>query len=292
MPAQQHNQAVATSMNDGRGRFLRLLHRELDLRAYFDAADRTLAGLLPFDSSCWLSLDPGTGLPTSHFSREFGSDHLMELAGNEFLVDDVNKFAHLSRARRPVGILSQATRGDLRRSARFVRVLEPHGYGDGDELRVVFRNGQAVWGCAALHRRRGCFEDREASLIADVGGDVAEGIRRAILRTALAGDSEPDPPGLIVLRGDDSIESLTPPAKRWLDEIIDTTSDSSVVPLTVLSLAHRARRAGSGEIEDVAFASRSGWEAGSAWTPRCLTRRRLVASRSSSIPPASRRLRP
>ncbi len=241
-------------MNDGRGRFVRLLHRGLGLRSYFEAADRALAGLVPFDSSCWLSLDPGTGLPTSHVSREFGSEHLMALARSEFLVDDVNKFAELALAERPVGILSQATDGDLPRSARFVQVLAPYGYGEGDELRVVFRDGQAAWGCAALHRRLGCFEDREARLIADVGGYVAEGIRRAILMTALAADDEPDPPGLIILRGDDTVESLTPGARRLLDEIVDSTGDSAVVPLTVLSLAHQARRAGSGETEDVASA--------------------------------------
>lgn len=237
---------MATPLNDDRGRFLRLLHRGLGLDAYFDAADRTMAGILPFDSSCWLSLDPGTGLPTSHFSRDFGSDHLLELAANEFLEEDVNKFADLSRTSLPVGILSRATRGDLRRSARFVGVLEPHGYGSGDELRVVFRSGQAAWGCAAFHRRRGAFEDREASLVASVGGYVAEGIRRAIVMTALAVESEPDPPGLIILRGDDSVEKLTPAARRWLGEIFDSTGDSAVVPLTVISVAHQLRSAGRG----------------------------------------------
>jgi hypothetical protein len=75
----------------------------------------------------------------------------MELAANEFLEDDVNKFAVLARSTRPVGILSQATDGDLQRSPRFARVLAPHGY------------EHAVWGCVALHRCRGTFEDREAS---------------------------------------------------------------------------------------------------------------------------------
>jgi hypothetical protein len=90
-----------------------------------------------------------------------------------------------------------------------------------------------VWGCAAFHRRRGFFDDREARLVGDVGGYVAEGIRRAIIRTALAVDSEPDPPGLIILRGDDSVESLTPAARRWLGKIFDSFGDSADVPITV-----------------------------------------------------------
>jgi hypothetical protein len=62
-----------------RRRFVRLLHRRLGLGGFFDAADRALAGLLRFDTACWLSLDPATLLPTSHFSRELGADHLLEL---------------------------------------------------------------------------------------------------------------------------------------------------------------------------------------------------------------------
>ena len=245
---------MATPFPFDRGRFVRLLHRGLDLGMFFEAAGRALDGIVPFDSSCWLSLDPGTGLPTSHFSREFGSDHLMELAANEFLEDDVNKFGDLARATRPVGILSQATDGNQRLSARFVRVLEPQGFGSGDELRAVFREGEVVWGCAAFHRRHGTFDDREAGLVSEVGGYIAEGIRRAILTTAVAVDLEPDPPGLIILRGDDSVESLTPAAERWLRELFDSTTDSAAVPLTVTSVAHQARRGGSGQSEDVASA--------------------------------------
>lgn len=107
--------------------FIQSIHRGLTLDAFFEASDRALRGLLRFDSSCWLSLDPATLLPTSHFTREIGSDHLMELAANEFLEDDVNKFVDLARQASPVGVLSRATDGDLRRSARYVRVLARHG---------------------------------------------------------------------------------------------------------------------------------------------------------------------
>ena len=132
---------MATLVRDHRMPFVRLLHRPLDLPAYFEAVDRALQRCVPFDASCWLSLDPGTTLPTSHVSRQFGFAHLMALVTNEYLEDDVNKFALLARAARPAGILSQATGGDLRRSARYVDALAPNGYADGDELRAVFRDG-------------------------------------------------------------------------------------------------------------------------------------------------------
>lgn len=135
---------MVTSVQDERLSFVRLLHRGLDLAGFFDAADRELQRRVPFDASCWLSLDPGGGLPTSHFSREYRFDDLLQLAANEFMDDDVNKFVVLARATRPVGILSQATGGDPRRSLRHVQFLAPNGFGRGDELRAVFREGEAV----------------------------------------------------------------------------------------------------------------------------------------------------
>ena len=252
-PGGTDNHAVTTPGRlEDRRRFVRLLHRGLGLDAFFDAADRALAGLLAFDSSCWLSLDPATLLPTSHFTRELGADHLLELAANEFLDEDVNKFADLARAARPVGILSQATGGDLQQSLRHAKVLAPHGYGEGDELRAVFLDGGSAWGCVALHRRGGRFQDREAGLVADVGGYLGQGIRRAILATALAADGGPEPPGLILLRGDGSVETMTPAARHWLGQLVDSTSDGAALPLLVVSVADQARRAAAGQTQEVA----------------------------------------
>jgi DNA-binding CsgD family transcriptional regulator len=247
------NHAMTTSARlEDRRRFVRLLHRGLGLDAFFDAADRALGGLLRFDSACWLSLDPATLLPTSHFTREFGFEHLLALTANEFLDEDVNKFADLARAGRPVGILSQATGGDPWQSPRHAKILALHGYADGDELRAVFLDGGWAWGCVALHRRRGRFSDREASLIAEVGGLIGQGIRRAILQTALAPDGGPEPPGLILLRRDGSVETMTPPARRWLGELVDSTSDGAPLPLLVASVADQARRAAAGQTQQVA----------------------------------------
>jgi DNA-binding CsgD family transcriptional regulator len=245
---------VTAIVSDQRPAFVRLLHRELDLPAYFDAVDRALQRVVAFDASCWLSLDPGGVLPTSHFSREYDLADLMQLAANEYLEDDVSKFVGLARLPRPVGILSALTDGDPGRSPRHVRFLAPRGFGEGDELRAVFRDRDAVWGAVAIHRRGARFSDAEADLIADLGSIVADGIRRAILRTAaastIAGDD--DGPGLIVLRADDSIDMITPAGRRWLDELVDTTAAVSPAPLTVVSVAQVARQAALGRSDAVA----------------------------------------
>jgi DNA-binding CsgD family transcriptional regulator len=244
---------MATSVHDHRQAFMRVLHRPLDLAEYFEAIELVLGRLVPFDASCWLSLDPGTGLPTSHVSRLYGFTHFMALAANEYLEEDVNKFATLARAARPVGSLSTSTGGNLRCSARYANILSPLGY-PGDELRAVFRDGDVAWGAVALHLRQGTFGEHDVDLIADLGPIVAAGLRRALLRSAVTADRGPEPPGLIVLRGDDSIENVTPAAGRLLDAVFDSTVASGVVPITVSSVAQQARRSANGGIDEIASA--------------------------------------
>ncbi|HEX2884494.1 MAG TPA: LuxR C-terminal-related transcriptional regulator [Candidatus Limnocylindria bacterium] len=233
--------------------FISLVHRGLTLDALFEAADQALADLVPFDSSCWLSLDPATLLPTSHFTREIGTDHLMDLAANEFLEDDVNKFADLARQAPPVGILSQATDGDLARSPRYVRVLGPHGYQDGDELRAMFLDGNTSWGCVALHRHQGTFSQEDARTVAAVGPHLATGIRRAVL----AADREVEgsgQPGLILFNSDGALESKSAAATRWLAAMLDGTGTRDGMPLIIVSLAEKARQAANGCADEVATA--------------------------------------
>jgi DNA-binding CsgD family transcriptional regulator len=237
--------------------FARLLHRDLDLTAFFDAADRLLAKSVPFDASCWLGLDPETLLPTSHFSRDYSVADLLLLVSNEFLEDDFNKFRELARGEMAVAILSEATDGELGRSRRHVDFLVERGFGDGDELRGVLREPDGTtWGAIAIHRRRGRFDANDRAIVASLTGMLANGIRRAIVRSSLSGEAGREPVGLVLLRSDDTIETATPSARRWLEELFDSTSASTAAsnrpPLTVASVAGVARRAARGTSDEVA----------------------------------------
>lgn len=247
---------------DERRQLSHLLHRALDIGSFFDAADRALERMVPFDTSCWLGLDPSTLLPTSHFTRETGGyDHLMQIARNEFTEADLNKFIDLARAAPPVGRLSEATGGMPTRSRRFREVLVPHGFGQGDELRAVFREGEVAWGCVAVHRRQGRFTGREAQLVAELGPLIAEGIHRAVLLTALVTEPAPDLPGLVLVRPDDSLESVTPTASRLLTEVVDSTGRTAPMPLVLASLVAKVRCADTAvgsEVATVRLPGRSG----------------------------------
>ena len=244
---------MAVSVPDQRLPFTRLLHRGLGIADYLDAADRALVRIVPFEASCWLGLDPGTLLPTSHFSREYGFDQLLQLAANEFLDDDVNRFADLARAARPAATMREATGGDLGRSRRHVAFLTPYGFGDGDELRVVFRDGEVAWGAAVLHRRAAAFDPEEVAIVAGLGEVVANGIRRAILAGAMStAEGRPDAPGLVLLSADDRLETASPAGRHWLGELLDSTAATNEVPLVVASVAHTARSAAAGRSDELA----------------------------------------
>jgi DNA-binding CsgD family transcriptional regulator len=103
-----------------------------------------------------------------------------------------------------------------------------------------------------VHRRHGTFTEREASLVGEMSEMVAHGIRRAILTNALTTTTEPGPPGLILLGPDDVVETVSPSARHWLSELLDTTIDTSAVPMTVKSVASQARRAASGNEDGLA----------------------------------------
>ncbi len=136
--------------------FAQLLHRDLELSAYFDQADRLLDRSVPFDASCWLSLDPDTLLPTSHYSREYGLDELLKLAGNEFLEEDFNKFAVLARASRPVGTLTRrppAIPGEVRVTRNSSLPWgSPMATSSGPCSRTAMLRGAPSWSIAAAAR--------------------------------------------------------------------------------------------------------------------------------------------
>lgn len=248
----RHNRRVATVDASARARFIRLAHRQLGLRRFLQAADSALRRAIGYDSSCWLSLDPATLLPTSHFTHEVAGDHLLELAHNEFTEDDVNKFAELSRSDEPVATLRRATGGEPTRSVRFARVLVPHGYGDGDELRAVFRAGETAWGCVALHRRIGEFTDREVSTVAQLAPFIGEGIRRAVVMGGPA-PADGQAPGMLIIDAAGRLEGASASAELWLAELVDSTS-SGAVPLIITGLAGQARRTAEADSEVIAHA--------------------------------------
>jgi DNA-binding CsgD family transcriptional regulator len=56
----------------------------------------------------------------------------------------------------------------------------------------------------------------------------------------------------VLLAPHDTIDTATLAARRWLDELLDSTAETNEVPLVLASVAHQARRAGTGQSDELA----------------------------------------
>ena len=207
-----------------------------------------LRQLVPFTASFWSASDPLTALPTSPARVEMSlqAGQCERFWEREFLIPDFNLFRDLARAERPVVSLYRATGGQPARSLRYRELNRELGY--ADELRGVFRSGNAAWGVLSLWREEGQrpFSAAEEQLVADLSAPIAAAFRRAALLQASVSPASPEAPGLLVFDAHGKLDSFNDQAEMWLRELPPTArrdrDDSGVlIPtevLTVVALAH------------------------------------------------------
>jgi DNA-binding CsgD family transcriptional regulator len=210
---------LQTSVDRVERELVRLGEHGLDTQAWFRAADELLDRAVGFDGSCWQTNDPATALITSHLTLNLPSGGFPLLAANEYLADDVNKFADLAAALHKVGVLSQATDGQSQRSLRWQEMLRPNGF--DTELRVSFVDGAGCWGSLILVRDRGRpdFDPDAVLTVEKLASTLVRGLRRTVVAQQAAIDQTTHGPGLVVLDRHSQVESLTPAARHWLDHL-------------------------------------------------------------------------
>lgn len=219
----------------------------LDWVRLAQATSEVLAEIVPFDRSCWHTVDPGTVLFTGSLNQRIGCSGSW-LATYEYLVEDVNKWWFLARSGRIAGATSLATHGELSRSARH---RSRQSYGIGDELRVSFVIGGTYWAAAGLLRddSEPWFTEDDVRCLAALSEPIADGFRRALLVTPSdAADGPAEGPGVIVLDGDGNPEFLSPGAQHWIGQMVEipqpaTPAESKIVQ----AVAARARTADPGQ---------------------------------------------
>ena len=168
-----------------RNEIVRLAHRGLGVAEYSLAAARALRRAVPFDGVCVVTMGPATHLVTGDtIENGLPESVLLRYAEIEAVEEDFNKFAALARAQTPAATLSAATEGKLDRSLRHRELRRPSGYG-GDELRAAW----ADWGGIVLLRETGRpdFTPADVDLMAALSARLADGLRRALAFSALAG---------------------------------------------------------------------------------------------------------
>ena len=218
------------------------------MRAYSLAASRLLQRAVAFDGVCVLTLDPATLLPTGEIVEHgLPPEATLRMAAIEVRGGDVNAFSALARAETPAASLSEATGGDLDRSARHRELRAPNGF--GDELRSVLAEDGATWGALTLLRRddHEPFAPADTALVASVSRLLAEGLRRALLLAEPdgGGEAEEGSVGLVLLEPDDAVAIADAAAERWLAELRADPADATAPPV-VRAVAARARGIAAG----------------------------------------------
>jgi DNA-binding CsgD family transcriptional regulator len=232
-----------------RDELVRLAHRGLGVREFSLAAARAVRRSVPFDGVCVVSLDPATLLPTGHVMQDALPEstlaRYLEIGLRE---PDANKFTDLARGRERAAALSAATAGALDRSLRHRELRGPNGF--GDELRAALVGDASAWGAIVLLRAAGDrdFEPAEARRLAALSRPFADGLRRGLFLTALASSAETTADaGLLVLAGDDTVQSANEAAELWLDELGAAPSPGALLPLVIRTVALQARTAAAGD---------------------------------------------
>lgn len=224
-----------------------LARKGLDLPTFWRESTDVLARAVPhYMSPCWFTLDPASLLVTSHYQAEI--DELpAEWLAQEYYEEDFHDIASVARSPRGISTLHEATGGEPARSRRWHSNMQ---MGGDQELLVTLRTRPGdAWGMLGLYREPGqrMFDSEELEFARAAAPHLAEGARRGLLVGEAADPEGPDSPGLIVLKEDWSVESLTPGAERWLDELPDGDWERKErLPSSVLAVAGRALRTAEG----------------------------------------------
>lgn len=234
----------AETKQRARDKIATLTGQGLDVAAFWRESSEALARAVPhYGGACWYTLDPASLVVTSHYNSMM-FDFPPEWLAHEYFADDVHKLADIARSGRGLSTLHEVTEGDPSRSPAWSQFVHP--YGGDQELLLALRTPRGeAWGMLGLYRAPGqpVFDADERRFLLDAAPHLAEGARRGLLIGEATDPEGPEAPGLIVLREDWRIESLTPGVERWLAELPDGDWEArNRLPPSVLAVAGRALR--------------------------------------------------
>jgi len=218
----------------------RLSKAELDLATLFVEMNRLVARALPSDGACWHTVDPATLVETGYFVQDMPPPdaHVAKFA---YLSGDFNSLIKLARGPRHSGVLSAATGGQLERSLRYRELLAPKDI-QGELRASLVVEGQA-WGCFSLFRMAPAdFTEVDQDFAHDLSSLLGRGLRAAGIRARTTGHPVTLWPGLVLLDENLRVESVTEPARTWLEELGHLgMSGRDALPFALLAAAERAR---------------------------------------------------
>jgi len=211
----------------------------LDATALRRQALDAMRAVIEFDDFAWLLTDPVTTVGVSPLAQVPSLTELPQLIKAKYATG-LNRWTTLLGASPPVGLLHEATSGDLVRSRVWREVTSR--YAVGDVASVVFADRFGCWGFLDLWRNesRGPFSGADAEFLAQVAPSLTTALRlcqsRAFVRVATPHRQEHGP---VVLTLDDDlrIHSRTSASKAWLVRLLPPVPSEEPVPASVYNVA-------------------------------------------------------
>lgn len=213
----------------------------LDVVAFWRACTPVLAESVPhYLAPCCYTIDPASGLVTSHFQEGlpyFPPEWLAE----EYAGEDVHQLVDVTRSPTGISTLHDATGGNPATSPRWHANMS---YGADQELILAIRTRTGeVWGALGLYREpdRPRFDPDEQAFLLAIAPALANAVRRGLLIGEATHPEGFDSPGLVVLDAEWRVESVSAAAADCLAGLPDGDV-SGRLPPSVLAVAGRAVR--------------------------------------------------
>ena len=226
-----------------------------------EVAARALLRSVPADIWCTVLLDPSTlldtggqhayGFPDSVLPRLFEIEHIEQ--------EGVDNLRRLAARRTTASVLSDSARDELDSSVYYRDILRPQGF--SDELRVLLRAGNQVWGLLVMCRSGGNgFSTRDLAVARALTKPASQALRGSLLLTGIDEGQVADAAGMLVLDEAHRVVSTNPTAERWLADLQDDPPGPDRLPNAVRALATRARSASvHGQVRSLARTRSARW---------------------------------
>jgi DNA-binding CsgD family transcriptional regulator len=188
----------------------------LEPQEFFYEVSGRIRRVVPHDASGWMTLDPDTMLPSGTLETEKSPELVRALWRNELLMPDVHKLVELARRPSPIAALSQLDAATAADSHRIELIHRPANI--GDELRMMLRADGATWGHVSIYRELGSrdFDANERAFMADIGSDIAHGLRRSLSRRPHSG-ADILIPGVVAFDAGGRVTATTAEADRMME---------------------------------------------------------------------------
>ncbi len=219
-----------------------LFGQDVEAAEFSSRVGSALRQVLTFDGWCLFGVDPDTGIRTSQFGGR-GTENTVDMARNEALMTDVNRYRELATAPMPFGVLD-VDHPRARHSFRLHEVLLPQGF--HSELRLALRDRGRMWGGMTLFREdpRRRFSQQEAKVLFSLSTPLTNALRGYSQRRLTVRGHAPAS-GVVALSPDNAIIAMSSQAKEWLEDLVPGGDDETYltdVTRVLFDAAHALRR--------------------------------------------------